>query len=144
MRTPRTMRRTPNLPRHARGFSLIEIAIVVVLIGGVMALVANSVMGSKDRANVRLADTQLATLAGKIDQFRADTGRLPESLDQMVTSPGLPGWLGPYAKTEELRDPWGTAIEYKRPGTNGPFELVSLGADAAAGGESVNADIRKP
>jgi general secretion pathway protein G len=144
MRTPRTMRRTPNLPRHARGFSLIEIAIVVVLIGGVMALVANSVMGSKDRANVRLADTQLSTLAGKIDQFRADTGRLPESLDQMVTSPGLAGWLGPYAKPEELRDPWGTPIEYKRPGASGPFELVSLGADAAAGGESVNADIRKP
>jgi general secretion pathway protein G len=138
------MRRTPNLPRHARGFSLIEIAIVVVLIGGVMALVANSVMGSKDRANVRLADTQLSTLAGKIDQFRADTGRLPESLDQMVTSPGLAGWLGPYAKPEELRDPWGTPIEYKRPGASGPFELVSLGADAAAGGESVNADIRKP
>ena len=138
------MRDIPRSRRHAAGFSLIEIAIVVVLIGGVMALVANSVMGSKDRANVRLADTQLTTLAGKIDQFRADTGRLPEALDQMVTSPGLAGWLGPYAKAEELRDPWGTAIDYRRPGTNGPFELVSLGADAAPGGESVDADIRKP
>ena len=138
------MRNIPRSRRHAAGFSLIEIAIVVVLIGGVMALVANSVMGSKDRANVRLADTQLTTLAGKIDQFRADTGRLPEALEQMVTSPGLAGWLGPYAKTEELRDPWGTAIEYRRPGANGPFELVSLGADGVAGGDSVNADIRKP
>ena len=138
------MRNIPRSRRHAAGFSLIEIAIVVVLIGGVMALVANSVMGSKDRANVRLADTQLTTLAGKIDQFRADTGRLPEALDQMVTSPGLAGWLGPYAKAEELRDPWGTAIEYRRPGANGPFELVSLGADGVAGGDSVNADIRKP
>ena len=138
------MRRIPTSRRHAGGFSLIEIAIVVVLIGGVMALVANSVMGSKDRANVRLADTQLMTLAGKIDQFRADTGKLPESLDQLSTSPGLAGWLGPYAKAEELRDPWGTPIEYKRPGANGPFELVSLGADTVAGGESVDADIRKP
>ena len=138
------MRRIPRSSRRAGGFSLIEIAIVVVLIGGVMALVANSVMGSKDRANTRLADTQLTTLAGKIDQFRADTGKLPESLEQLSTSPGLPGWLGPYAKAEELRDPWGTAIEYRRPGANGPFELVSLGADAVAGGESVNADIRKP
>lgn len=138
------MRRIPPSRRRAGGFSLIEIAIVVVLIGGVMALVANSVMGSKDRANVRLADTQLTTLAGKIDQFRADTGKLPESLEQLSTSPGLQGWLGPYAKSEELRDPWGTAIEYRRPGANGPFELVSLGADGAAGGESVNADIRKP
>jgi general secretion pathway protein G len=138
------MRRIPQSRRQAGGFSLIEIAIVVVLIGGVMALVANSVMGSKDRANVRLADTQLTTLAGKIDQFRADTGKLPESLEQLSTSPGITGWLGPYAKAEELRDPWGTAIEYRRPGANGPFELVSLGADTVAGGESVDADIRKP
>jgi general secretion pathway protein G len=138
------MRRNPRLPARARGFSLIEIMIVIVLIGGILALVANRVMGSQERANAKLATMQLETLAGKIDQFRADTGRLPETLDQMVTSPGIPGWLGPYAKPEELRDPWGTAIEYKRPGAGGPFELVSLGADAAAGGDSVDADIRKP
>ena len=132
------------IPARAAGFSLIEIMIVIVLIGGILALVASKVMGSKDQANFKLADMQLTTLAGKIDQFRSDTGRLPESLDQLATSPGIPGWLGPYAKAEELRDPWGTAIDYRRPGTNGPFELVSLGADAAPGGESVDADIRKP
>ena len=133
-----------QIPARAAGFSLIEIMIVIVLIGGILALVASKVMGSKDQANFKLADMQLTTLAGKIDQFRSDTGRLPESLDQLATSPGIPGWLGPYAKAEELRDPWGTAIDYRRPGTNGPFELVSLGADAAPGGESVDADIRKP
>ena len=136
------MRRHPNRP--ARGFSLIEIMIVIVLIGGILALVTSRIMNSQERANVKLVDVQLTTLAGKVDQFRADTGKLPESLEQMVTSPGLPGWLGPYAKAEELRDPWGTAIEYRRPGANGPFELVSLGADAASGGESFDADIRKP
>lgn len=138
------MHRIPQSPRRVGGFSLVEIMIVIVLIGGILALVTNRVMNSQAQANVRLAGVQLTTLAGKIDQFRADTGKLPESLEQMVTSPGLPGWLGPYAKAEELRDPWGTAIEYRRPGENGPFELVSLGADAAAGGESVDADIRKP
>ena len=138
------MHRIPHSPRHVGGFSLVEIMIVIVLIGGILALVTNRVMNSQSQANVRLAGVQLTTLAGKVDQFRADTGTLPESLEQMVTSPGLPGWLGPYAKAEELRDPWGTAIEYRRPGENGPFELVSLGADAAAGGESVDADIRKP
>ena len=132
------------IPARAAGFSLIEIMIVIVLIGGILALVASKVMGSKDQANFKLADMQLTTLAGKIDQFRSDTGRLPESLDQLATSPGIPGWLGPYAKAEELRDPWGTAIDYRRPGTNGPFELVSLGADGTAGGESVDADLRKP
>lgn len=138
------MQRIRNNPRHVGGFSLVEIMIVIVLIGGILALVTNRVMNSQSQANVRLAGVQLTTLAGKIDQFRADTGKLPESLQQMVTSPGLAGWLGPYAKIEELNDPWGTPIEYRRPGTDGPYELVSLGADAAAGGDSVNADIRKP
>ena len=138
------MRRQPASPRHARGMSLIELMIVIVLIGSVLALIASRVMGGQDRANVRIAETQLVTLAGKIDQFRMDTGKLPDSLDQLVTSGGQPNWLGPYASAEELKDPWKTPIELRRPGTNGPFELVSLGADQAPGGESVNADIRKP
>ena len=138
------MPRKPRPPHRAAGFSLVEIMIVIVLIGGILALVTNRVMNSQAQANVRLTGVQLTTLAGKIDQYRADTGKLPDSLDQLVTSPGLAGWLGPYAKADELRDPWGTQIEYRRPGSNGPYELVSLGADAAAGGESVNADIRKP
>lgn len=124
--------------------SLIEIMIVIVLIGGVLALITSRVMGGQDRANVRLAESQLITLADKVESYRLDTGRLPDSLDQLVTAGGQPNWLGPYAKAEELKDPWNTPIEFRRPGSNGPFELVSLGADQAAGGESVNADIRKP
>ncbi|HEU0151908.1 MAG TPA: type II secretion system major pseudopilin GspG [Arenimonas sp.] len=138
------MRRLPASPRHARGMSLIELMIVIVLIGSVLALITSRIMGGQDRANVRIAETQLVTLAGKIDQFRMDTGKLPDSLDQLVTSTGATNWLGPYARAEELKDPWGTAIEFKRPGANGPFELVSLGADAQAGGDSVNQDIRRP
>jgi len=138
------MRRIPASPRRARGMSLIEIIIVIVLIGGVLAIVGNRVLGGRDRANVGLTNTQLLTLAGKVDQFQMDTGRLPESLEQLVSASGLPNWLGPYAKAEELRDPWGNPILYRRPGSGGPYELVSLGADGQPGGESVNADIRKP
>lgn len=138
------MRRIPSHRQRARGMSLIELMIVIVLIGSVLALITSRIMGGQDRANVRITETQLVTLAGKIDQYRMDTGKLPDSLDNLVTSPGLPSWLGPYAKSEELKDPWGNAIDYRRPGTSGPFELVSLGADGAAGGDSVNQDIRKP
>lgn len=138
------MRRTPTSRQRTRGMSLIELMIVVVLIGSILALITNRVLGGRDRANVRITETQLVTLAGKIDQFRMDTGKLPESLDQLVTSPGIPSWLGPYARPEELQDPWKNAIDYRRPGESGPFELVSLGADGAAGGDSVDADIRKP
>ncbi|WP_460455709.1 type II secretion system major pseudopilin GspG [Arenimonas alkanexedens] len=138
------MRRLPASPRHARGMSLIELMIVIVLIGSILALITSRIMGGQDRANVRITETQLVTLAGKIDQFRMDTGKLPDSLEQLVTSTGTSNWLGPYARAEELKDPWGTPIEFKRPGANGPFELVSLGADTQAGGESVNQDIRRP
>ncbi len=138
------MRANPNTSRHQRGMSLIELMIVIVLIGGVLALITSRVMGGQDRANVKIAESQLITLAGKVDQYRMDTGTLPDSLEQLVTSPGQASWLGPYAKAEELKDPWGTAIEFRRPGSAGPYELVSLGADQQAGGESVNADIRKP
>ncbi|GAB2489991.1 type II secretion system major pseudopilin GspG [Arenimonas alkanexedens] len=124
--------------------SLIELMIVIVLIGSILALITSRIMGGQDRANVRITETQLVTLAGKIDQFRMDTGKLPDSLEQLVTSTGTSNWLGPYARAEELKDPWGTPIEFKRPGANGPFELVSLGADTQAGGESVNQDIRRP
>lgn len=138
------MRRIPTSPRRITGMSLIELMIVIVLIGSVLALITSRIMGGQDRANVRLTETQLTTLAGKVDQYRMDVGRLPESLQQLVVSPGETSWLGPYAKPEELRDPWGNPIEYRRPGQAGPFELVSLGADGQAGGESVNQDIRKP
>ena len=102
--------------RRERGFSLLEVMLAFVLLTVGLGL--------------------LIAILG---------GGLPNALDDLVTQPGnAAGWLGPYAKPEELRDPWGTAIEYRRPGTDGPFELVSLGADAASGGESFDADIRKP
>ncbi|MBP6627077.1 MAG: prepilin-type N-terminal cleavage/methylation domain-containing protein, partial [Arenimonas sp.] len=64
--------------RTSRGMSLIELMIVIVLIGSVLALITSRIMGGQDRANVRIAETQLITLAGKTDQFRMDTGKLPE------------------------------------------------------------------
>lgn len=136
------MKKTPPASRRRqRGMSLIEIIIVIVLIGGVLALVTNRIMNGQKQANFRLANAQLTTLATKIEQFRMDTGRLPESLDQLVTSGGVPNWLGPYAKAEELKDPWSNPIEFRKPGSDAAFELISLGADSATGGESFNADI---
>ena len=138
------MRRIPASRRHAHGMSLIEVIIVIVLIGSVLTLVTSRIMGGQDRANVGIAKTQLITLASKVDQFRMDTGKLPESLDQLVSASGMPNWLGPYAKKEELNDPWQNPIAYRKPGESGPFELVSLGADGQPGGDSVDADLRAP
>ena len=133
----------PAVSQSQRGFSLIEIILVVVLIGGIVAFAATRILGGGDRAKVRLAEAQVQTLAEKISQFEMDTGTLPASLDQLVTQPGgAVGWLGPYAKDSELKDPWNTPYEYRAPGDGRPYDIVSHGADRKPGGDSVNADIR--
>ncbi|MCD9030518.1 type II secretion system major pseudopilin GspG [Luteimonas sp. Y-2-2-4F] len=138
----RTIRRGAGRARQG-GFSLIEIILVVVLIGGIVAFAATRILGGGDRARVNLARAQVQTLAEKVENYRMDTGRLPNALGDLVAQPGdAPGWLGPYAKDAELNDPWGTPFEYRVPGDGRPFDIVSLGADRAAGGDSVNADIR--
>ena len=136
----RSIVRSP-LRAAQRGFSLIEIILVVVLIGGIVACAATRILGGGDRAKVNLAKAQVQTLGEKVQQFEMDTGTLPESLDQLVAS-SASGWLGPYAKEAELKDPWGTALEYRMPGETAAFDIVSLGSDRAAGGESTAADIR--
>lgn len=125
------------------GFSLIEIILVVVLIGGIVAFAATRILGGGDRAKVNLAKAQVQTLAEKVQQFEQDTGGLPGSLADLVKAPGdAAGWLGPYAKASELKDPWNHPYTYTMPGEGKPFDLLSLGADGQAGGDSVDADIK--
>lgn len=137
-----TQRPAPQRRAQA-GFTLLEIIIVIGLIGLILALVAAKIMGSQKRAEYKLAQTQMQTISGKIEQFRADVGRLPASLDELITAPSNgSGWLGPYSRAEELSDPWHQKIELRAPGDNGKeFQLVSLGADGKPGGEGVDADL---
>jgi general secretion pathway protein G len=101
------------------------------------------VLGGKDRGDYNIAKAQVQTMAGKVESFQMDTGRLPTSLEELVTQPAdVNGWLGPYAKPAELKDPWGHALEYRAPGESGPFDLVSLGKDGKPGGTSVDGDIK--
>ena len=124
------MHSRPRSAHPVRGFSLIEMLVVIVRIGGILALVASKVFGNKERAEYKLAQTQLQTLAQKIDNYQLDVGAYPDSLDALVSAPAnADGWLGPYAKADELKDPW---------------RLTSLGADGKAGGEGVKADIIAP
>jgi len=138
----RSLTRSPAAAAQA-GFSLIEIILVVVLIGGIVAFAASRILGGGDRAKVNLTKAQVQTLADKIQQYEGDTGSLPGSLGDLVKAPGgAAGWLGPYAKDGELKDQWNTPFIYTVPGTGTPFDLTSLGADRKTGGDSVNADIR--
>ena len=138
----RSLTRSPAAAAQA-GFSLIEIILVVVLIGGIVAFAASRILGGGDRAKVNLTKAQVQTLAEKIQQYEGDTGSLPGSLGALVKAPeGTSGWLGPYAKEAEMKDPWNHPYTYTVPGDGKPFDLISLGADGQTGGESVNADIR--
>jgi len=124
------------------GFTLIELAVVILLIGGIVALAANQIVGAKNKSNYKLTETQLNLLSQKVGEYQSDVGSLPESLDALVTAPGnADGWLGPYSKPQQLKDAWGTVIEFRNPGADSEFELVSLAADKKPGGEGVDKDI---
>ena len=139
MRRNRSLTRSPK-PAQA-GFSLIEIILVTVLIGAIVAFAATQIFGGSDKAKFNLAKSQVQTVAQKIEQFEMDTGALPGTLDDLVNSDAT-GWLGPYAKAAELNDPWQTPLEYRVPGDDQRFDLMSFGADRKAGGKSVDADIK--
>jgi general secretion pathway protein G len=124
------------------GFTLLELAFVILLISGIVALAVNSISNNKKQANARLATTQLNLLAQKISEYQSDVGSLPDSLDDLVKAPSnAEGWLGPYTDARQLKDPFGHAIEYRNPGSESDFEVVSLGADKKLGGEGVDKDI---
>lgn len=130
-------------PRRQAGMSLLEIIIVIVLIGAVLTLVGSRVLGGADRGKANIAKSQVQTVAGKVENYQLDTGKLPAKLDDLVTQPrGTSGWLGPYAKPAELNDPWGHPLEYRAPGEGQPFDLISLGKDGKVGGSSYDADIK--
>lgn len=136
-------------PRHfpspslQAGMSLLEIIIVMVLIGMVLTLVGSRVLGGADKGKFKLAESQVQTLAGKIENYQLDTGMLPERLQDLVVAPAnAAGWLGPYAKQGELKDPWGHDLQYRAPGEGKPFDLSSLGKDGKPGGTSYDADIK--
>ena len=134
----------PRALRASRqgGFSLIEILIVVALIALIAGMVANQVFGGRARANVKLAESGVADLAGKIENFEMDVGSLPERLEDLVKEPGnAKGWLGPYAKESSLKDPWNTPYEYRVPGEGVPYVVISYGNDKKPGGTGVDKDL---
>lgn len=123
--------------------TLLELVVVIVLVGGLLAVLSNRLIGSKSRAEYKLAQTQLSGLSQKIEQYQVDLGDYPKTLDALVNAPeAADNWLGPYAKPAEFKDPWDTVISYKPDDESGTYVLMSLGADRKPGGEGVDKDIR--
>jgi general secretion pathway protein G len=130
-------------PRPERGFTILEIVIVFILLAGIMAFVGPKIFEQMNRANAAQAKVRMQTLVGQIEIYKLEMGRYPENLQALVKSPsGAEGkWNGPYVKEADLKDAWGNDYRYSVPGQGKPFDLVSLGADGKDGGEGENRDI---
>ncbi|KAG9614259.1 hypothetical protein KCV01_g617, partial [Aureobasidium melanogenum] len=136
MRTTRTLRH-----RHARGFTLLEMLAVIVLIGIIGAIVVTQVGKNVDKGKYGAGKAQLTTLSQKIENYALDNGTPPHELGDLITKPAdASNWQGPYAKESDLKDPWGHAFGYRYPGEHGNFDLVFYGQDGKAGGEGYSAD----
>ena len=125
-----------------RGFTLVELLLVLVILALIGGLVLPRIIGTAERANVRAAKSQIDRIAMAVDNYYLDTGTKPDNLDQLVDEPGdVDGWNGPYIRRSILKDPWGKEYEFRNPGEHGDFDIISFGADGQAGGEDNNADI---
>ena len=135
------MTRAPFRRRDQRGFTILEIVIVFILLAGIMAFVGPKIFEQMGRAKSQEARIRIQHLAGQIEMYKLEVGRYPENLQALVRNPGLDKWGGPYAKDDDLKDAWGNDYRYTVPGTNKAFDLVSLGADGKEGGEGENRDV---
>lgn len=129
-----------------RGFTLIELMVVVIILGLLAALVAPKMFGRVGQAKQKAAYAQIELFGTALDSFRLDVGRYPvteEGLQALITAPaGVESWNGPYLKKSELPlDPWNHPYYYESPGKHGDYDLYSYGADNAKGGEGENRDI---
>ncbi|MCA1748694.1 MAG: type II secretion system major pseudopilin GspG [Sphingomonadales bacterium] len=129
--------------RKPNGFTLVEMMVVIFIIGLLTAVVAYNVFRSQDTAMVTKARSDIARLGQALEMYRLDHARYPsgaEGLQALVTPSGAGGRSDGYIQRLP-EDPWGNPYQYSNPGRAAPYDIYSLGADGAPGGEDENADI---
>jgi len=137
-----------NTPQSSRGFTLIEIMVVMVILGLLVAIVAPNIMGRSDQAKVTVAETQLTNISKALDIYRLDNSHYPstqQGLDALKSRPsGSPepkNWNPDGYMKSIPQDPWGNDFQYVSPGSEGPYDLYSYGSDGQEGGDGDASDI---
>jgi len=127
--------------KSARGFTLVELLIVITILGLLMSLVAPKMFNKVSSTKRKAASAQMQNLETALDTYRLDVGDYPKNLQELRKS-AVRGWDGPYLPKNVPLDPWGTPYDYQVPGVDGnPYQLKSLGKDGQIGGSDDNADI---
>ena len=134
-------------PRAARGFTLIEILVVVVILGILAAIVVPRVMERPGEARVTRARQDIQGIVTALSMYKLDNFAYPsteQGLEALVTKPSgqpdAPNWKGPYLE-RAAKDPWGHPYQYAQPGQHGSIDVYSLGADGKPGGDGEAADV---
>ncbi len=123
-----------------KGFTLIEILVVMAIIAMLAVMVAPNLFNQQAGAMRDVALTEISTLEAALDIYRLNVGEYPDSLDGLVENDsGRASWNGPYLRRDVPKDPWDNDYVYESNGRE--FTLISYGADGASGGEEDNADI---
>ncbi len=132
----------------SRGFTLIEVMVVIVIIGILAALIVPKVMSRPDEARVTAAKQDIASIVQALKLYKLDNMRYPttdQGLQALVrkptTAPIPQNWKGSGYLDRMPKDPWGNPYQYLQPGLHGDVDVTSLGADGAPGGEGNDADI---
>ncbi|WP_106477883.1 type II secretion system major pseudopilin GspG [Phytohalomonas tamaricis] len=143
-----TYARPSRSSRRQRGFTLLEIMVVIFIIGLLVAIVAPNVLSNQDDAMQQKARADLSTLEQALDMYRMDNYRYPstrQGLQALVEAPSQEPLPKNYREDGYIRrlpsDPWGNEYQYRSPGENGKVDVYTLGADGASGGEGLDADI---
>ncbi|MEN8134927.1 MAG: type II secretion system major pseudopilin GspG [Thermodesulfobacteriota bacterium] len=128
-----------------RGFSLIEIMVVMIIIGLLASFIGPQLFGKLGKAKQTTAKAQIEMLMAALDAYRLDVGKYPsqqEGLEALVRDPGESDWTGPYlTKAKVPVDPWKNPYLYRNPGQNAEVEISSLGNDNKDGGDGEDGDV---